>query len=62
MQEGTFTKMKQRSRTNFKFCYICESKVSPFITTPILELPDGTWEPCCEDCADKEFPGWEEEE
>lgn len=28
-----------------------------FATTPILELPDGTWEPCCESCADKEFPG-----
>ena len=51
--------LKQRSRTNFEYCYICDSKMPKFSTTPILELPDGTWEPCCETCAKKEFPGWE---
>lgn len=51
--------MKHRSRTNFERCYLCSSQMPNFSTTPILELPDETWEPCCETCADKEFPGWD---
>ena len=43
-------------------CYICGEELHNFMTTPILELPDGSMEQCCETCADKEFPGWDEEE
>ena len=43
--------MKHRSRTNFELCYICNAQMPKFATTPILELPDETWEPCCELCA-----------
>lgn len=49
--------MEVKSRSNFELCYICESPLHAFMTTPVLELPDGTLEQCCEDCADKEFPG-----
>ena len=45
-----------------EYCYICEAKLHKFMTTPILQLPDGRFEQCCEKCADKEFPGWDEEE
>jgi hypothetical protein len=31
------------------------------MTTPVLELPDGRLEQCCEKCADKEFDNWNEE-
>lgn len=48
--------------TNFEECYICEKKLHKFMTTPLLLLPDKTYELCCEECADREFPGWEEEE
>lgn len=44
------------------FCYICNGELYKFMTTPVLELPDGSFAECCEDCADREFPGWEEEE
>lgn len=30
--------------------------------TPILEFEDGEPEGCCEECANREFPGWEDEE
>ena len=36
-------------------CYICEKALGPFITTPVLELPDGTLQECCEECADREI-------
>ncbi len=42
-------------------CYFCDKELVPFLTTPILELPDGTHEQCCEKCADKEIPNWDEE-
>lgn len=42
-------------------CYICEGPLQKFMTTPFLELPDGKLVQCCENCADKEFPGWDEE-
>ncbi len=45
-----------------KQCYICDSELSDFMTTPFLELPDGMIEQCCEECADREFPGWDEED
>ncbi len=53
--------MKHRSRTNFELCYLCNAQMPKFSTTPILELPDETWEPCCEQCADEKFPGWDDE-
>jgi len=43
-------------------CYICDDELHPFMTTPILELPDGSFEQCCEKCADINFPGWDEED
>lgn len=43
-------------------CYICDAELHKFMTTPILEFPDGTLKQCCEDCADKEFPGWDDED
>lgn len=43
-------------------CCICGSGLHNFMTTPILELPDGRYEQCCEECADREFPGWDEED
>lgn len=43
-------------------CYMCEKELQAFLTTPILELPDGRWEQCCEECADREFPVWENED
>jgi hypothetical protein len=43
-------------------CYICDKSLHRFMTTPILELPDGRLEQCCEECADREFPNWNDEE
>lgn len=43
-------------------CYICEAELHSFMTTPILELPNGTYEACCETCANEQFPGWDDEE
>lgn len=43
-------------------CYICECELHNFITTPILELPNGDFAQCCETCADREFPGWDDED
>jgi NMD protein affecting ribosome stability and mRNA decay len=43
-------------------CYICDAELHKFMTTPILELPDRTHVQCCEECADREFPGWDEDE
>lgn len=43
-------------------CYICESDLHKFMTTPLLELPDGRLEQCCEKCADEKFPGWDHDE
>jgi len=48
--------------TDYGKCYICDSNLHAFMTTPILELPDETFEQCCEKCADEKFPGWDEEE
>lgn len=47
---------------DFDKCYICGSELHAFMTTPILQLPDETMEQCCEDCANREFPGWDEDE
>jgi RNase P subunit RPR2 len=44
------------------FCHICESILQPFLTTPILELRDGELRQICEECADKEFPGWDDDD
>lgn len=43
-------------------CYICEGPIHKFISTPILALPNGSFVQICEDCADKEFPGWREDD
>ena len=43
-------------------CYICEFPISVFITTPILELPDGRLVQCCKKCADENFPNWEDDD
>lgn len=43
-------------------CYICEDKLPMFLTTPLLELPDGSLKQCCEECADKNFTGWDEDD
>ena len=43
-------------------CYLCKAELHPFMTTPTLELPDRTLEECCEECANREFPGWDDEE
>lgn len=45
-----------------KNCYICEKLLSMFLTTPLLELPDKSLVECCEECADKQFPGWDEDD
>ncbi len=45
-----------------EICYICDSELHKFMITPALELPDGRLEQCCELCADREFPGWREED
>ena len=46
----------------FEICYICDIELHKFMTTPILEQPDGSLVQCCESCANREFPGWDEEE
>ena len=45
-----------------EICYICDSELHRFMTTPLLELPDGNMKQCCEKCADKNFPGWDEDD
>lgn len=42
------------------YCLKCEEQLHKFMTTPIIEMPDGTYEQMCEKCADKEYPGWDE--
>lgn len=54
--------MKERSRTNFEKCIYCGSQMPRFAITPIIEMPDETWEPCCEDCANENHPGWDSED
>ncbi len=41
-----------------KNCYICDIKLPPFLTTPIVKLPDGKYDRYCEECANREYPGW----
>lgn len=43
-------------------CYICDSELHKFMTTPALSISDGTFEQCCEKCADEIFPGWNDED
>jgi protein-arginine kinase activator protein McsA len=43
-------------------CYLCQKELHVFMTTPILETPDGKLQQICEECADKNFPGWDDEE
>lgn len=43
-------------------CYICNEPLHDFMTTPILELPDGSCKQCCEICANKNFPNWDEDD
>ena len=43
-------------------CFICKkTKIMPFAKTPVLEDEKGNMHKCCEKCADKYFPGWNEE-
>lgn len=42
--------------------YICESELGLFMTTPLLQLPNGRLEQCCERCADKNFPNWDDDD
>jgi hypothetical protein len=41
-------------------CYICDGVLSSFLLTPLIETANGLFQ-CCKECADKEFPGWEED-
>ena len=43
-------------------CHICGAELHAFMITPILELLDGSHAQCCEICADREFPGWDEDD
>ncbi len=52
----------RKKRVRMDNCHICEKELHNFLTTPILELDDGTQVQCCEECADREFPGWDEED
>ncbi len=54
--------LSRKGKMKKNCCYICDTKLPIFIITPILELPDGRYENCCEKCADREFPGWEQED
>jgi len=42
-------------------CIICGKQVSIFNIAPILHTPEGYGE-SCEECADKHFPNWREED
>jgi len=43
-------------------CYLCEKELHAFMTTPIFQTPDGELHQMCEECEDKNFPGWFEDE
>lgn len=45
-----------------KNCHICEIALPPFLTTPVLEVSDGSLQECCKQCADIQFPGWDDED
>ena len=52
----------KRNKVNVSTCYICDKDFGKFLTTPLLELPDKTLAQCCEECADREFPHWREDD
>lgn len=43
-------------------CLICGDTVPTFLTTPLLQDENGELNSCCEACANKNFPGWVEED
>ncbi len=43
-------------------CFFCENLLSAFLTTPLIQTPDGTLHSCCENCADKNFPNWDDDD
>lgn len=45
-----------------ELCDICGDKMPIFSITPLLEDEDGNLSSCCESCADKHFPGWEDDD
>jgi len=47
-------------KNDMEVCYICDGPLHKFMTTPVLELPNGNLVQCCEKCANREFPGWNE--
>ena len=50
-----------RSMPESNNCYVCDKLLPPFLITPVIETANGLVE-CCETCADREFPGWREED
>lgn len=61
LPEDTFNERGDCEKMS-EICYICDKKLHNFMTTPLLELPDGSHRQCCEECADKEFPEWHDDE
>ncbi len=43
-------------------CFLCLEAIGKFPITPAIELENGSIKNCCEECADLEFPGWQEDE
>lgn len=43
-------------------CYFCEGEIPKFNIAPLIEVPTGELMECCPECADREFPNWQEEE
>lgn len=42
-------------------CYLCEKALHAFMITPFLQLSDDSLKQICEECSDRQFPGWEED-
>lgn len=43
---------------NEKQCYVCRGPLNKSFPTAVVELPDGSKWRLCEQCANREFPGW----
>ena len=44
-------------------CVYCGDEIDQFSCTPLIRSEDGrTFHEMCEDCADKYYPGWNDEE
>lgn len=43
-------------------CYLCQKELNKFMTTPILETPYKKLQQICEECANINFPGWNDDE